>query len=108
MHQAVGLDLRQQTELRIDDGDTGEIEVVAAQLGKDFAEARGRIGLKAGRANVAQYRVIAALVGLIERQQRRPDQDQYTIAVDLRRLWRLSGRLGMNGGEDGNLAESAP
>ena len=79
MHQAVGLDLRQQAELRIEHGNPGEIDVVVAQLGEDIAEPRGRVGLEAGRADIAQHRVIAGLVGLIERQQRGADQDQDTI-----------------------------
>ena len=46
MHQAVGFDLRQQIELRIDHRNTGEIEIVIAQLGEDLAEPRRRVGLK--------------------------------------------------------------
>src|SRR5207253_10992918 len=35
-----------------------------------------------------QNRVVAGLVGLIERQQRRSDEDQDTVAINLRGLWR--------------------
>ena len=44
------------------------------------------LDLKAGRADIAQHGVIAGLVGVIERKQRRPDQDQHAVAIDLRGL----------------------
>ncbi|MGA7453452.1 MAG: hypothetical protein WBW73_19955 [Rhodoplanes sp.] len=42
-HEAVRLDLRQEAELRIDRGDAGQIEIVAALIGEDLAKARRRI-----------------------------------------------------------------
>jgi hypothetical protein len=51
--------------LRADHRDAGEIEIVAPQLGKDFGKPGGGVGLKAGRAEIAQNRVVAGLVGLI-------------------------------------------
>ena len=89
MHQAVGFDLRQQIKLRIDHGDAGKIEIVVAQFGEDLAEPCGGVGLKAGRADVAQHCVVAGFVGLVERQQRRSDQDQHAVAIDLRGFRRL-------------------
>ena len=54
-----------------------------------FAEPRRGVALEAGRADVAQHRVIAGLVGLVERKQRRADQDDDAVAIDLRGLGRL-------------------
>jgi hypothetical protein len=40
-----------------------QIEIVVAKLGENLAEPCRRVGLKAGRADVAQHRVIAGFVG---------------------------------------------
>jgi hypothetical protein len=40
MHHSVRFDLWQQRELRIDDCDAGEVDVVAALLGEDLREPR--------------------------------------------------------------------
>ena len=41
MHEAVGLDLRQQAQLRIDRGDAREIEIVVTLLGENLRKPRG-------------------------------------------------------------------
>src|SRR5262245_60141226 len=51
------------------------------------------VGLEIRRAEIAQDRVVASLVRLVESEQRRADQDKHTVAIDLRRLWRLRRRL---------------
>ena len=80
------------SELRIDHRDPGQIELVAARLAKISASRAARIGLKARRAEIAQHRVIAGLVGLVEREQGRADQDHHAVAIDLRGLGRLRRR----------------
>ena len=83
-HQAVGLDLRQQRELRIDHRHAGEIELVAALLGEDLAQAAPPLLPAESRAQpmIAQHRVVAGLVGLVERKQRRTHQHEHAVAVD--------------------------
>ena len=84
VHHAAALDLRQQGQLRIEHGDPGKVDLVAAEVGEDFAEPRRGVGrLEARRAEIAQHRVVAGLVRLVERKQRRADQDQHAVAVDL-------------------------
>src|SRR5262249_49998512 len=40
------------------------------------------------RTEIAQHRVVAGFVGLVEGEQRFADQNQHAIAVNLRRTWR--------------------
>jgi hypothetical protein len=61
VHHAVGFDLRQQRELRVDHRHSGEVDVVAALLGEDFGEPRRAVRLKVRRPEIA----IAGLVRLV-------------------------------------------
>jgi hypothetical protein len=42
-------------------------------------------------APMSRSAVIAGLVGLVEREQRRADQDEHTVAIDLRGCRRMAG-----------------
>ena len=75
MHHAVRLDLRQQGELRVEHGSAGKVDIVLALGRKDLGEPRRSIAMETRRAKIAQHRVVAGLVGLVEREQRRADQD---------------------------------
>jgi hypothetical protein len=81
-HYAVRLDLRQNGELRINHRDAGEIEIIAPLRSENLGESRGSIRLESRRAEIAQDSIIAGLVGLVQRQDRRTDEDQNAVAVD--------------------------
>ena len=70
-------------------GDAGEVEIMVALRGEDFGEPRGRVRLEARGSEVAQHRIIAGFVGLIERKQSRADQNQNPVLVDIGGPWRL-------------------
>ena len=83
-HHAVSFDLRQQTELRIDHGHSGQVDIVAPLSRENLGKACCGVDLKSRCAQIPKHGVIAGLVGLVERKQRRADQDDDAVAVDLR------------------------
>ena len=75
-------DLRLSHQLGIEIDDGREVHLAVAQLGEDGGEL-GRVvgGAEAGSGEVVQDRVVAAQVGIVERQQRAADQDVEGRAV---------------------------
>ena len=90
----VVLDPRRHRQLRIEHKRARKIEIVIALPGENLAEPRGRVHrLETGRAEIAQNCIIVCLVGLIEREQGRTDEDENAVAIDLRRLGRRGALL---------------
>src|SRR5208283_1318324 len=84
VHEPVGLDLRQQRQLGIERGDARKIDFVPAQRGENIAEPRCVVRrLEIRRPEVSKHRIVPGLVGLIERDQRRADENDHAVAVDL-------------------------
>ena len=77
-------DLRQNRELRLQHRHSGEVEALSPLAGEDLAQPRRRVGgLEPGCSEVAQDRVVAGHVGMVQGQQGGADQDQDTVLVDL-------------------------
>jgi len=70
-------------QLGIEEKDRRQVEIPVAQVGKDFGEARIRVGrLKLWRTQIMQHGIIACLVRLTECDQRRSNKH-----VDLELIW---------------------
>ena len=93
-HHAVSLDLRQQRKLRLEYYYPGQIYVVATLCCENFSKTSRSIRLEAWSAEIAQDCVIAGLVALIQRNQRRADQNENTVAIYLRGFRRRLDRWG--------------
>ncbi len=91
MHFATRVHKRLGAELRGQERGAKEIEVAAAQIGEALREIGCRVpGLEIRRGQIAEHRVVAGTIGIVERQQGRADQVKRLARID---RWSRLSRL---------------